>query len=569
MSVPAILDASGAPVPPREIARIRVEAMRGGVLNDYEAPYRASSIWSQETATWRPPSRSGDFSGLVRRDLTIARIQDTIRNDPHASTALDKLVDMIVGSGLNLSAKPDGAALGVNDPTIVHDLKRKMQSEWRLFTTDPRKLVDVQRRLSFGGISRLLARTWLGQGEASYCLTLNEVPGARYETALVTISPDRICNPNGERDTMTRRGGVEMNEHGAPIGYWVRDAHLGDYWAPSEQVHWTYVPKETSWGRPIFVHGFEPLEDGDTRGTSPLIPIIIKLRMLGKFADNELASATINALMAATIESDLPVDDVGQRLTPTHNITGGPVSGGGLEASAAFQLDWYERHPARVGGVRIPVLLPGSSMKMNSSPRQTTAFPAFEAAFLQTVAAKLGLSYEQLKGDWTKTNYSSARAALNETWRTIRRMSTVFVEQLIHPLHLAWADEAFDKGYLKEPAGAPGFWEMPGAYLNARWNGPGRGYVDPVKEAEAPALRIEGMISTLEDENAEQGVDLEDRLDQIQYEEAALKDRGLTRLSLVAVEQGTRGPKPDSLEATGPAGVEGDETGNAAGQGGG
>jgi capsid protein len=147
-------------------------------------------------------------------------------------------------------------------------------------------------------------------------------------------------------------------------------------------------------------------------------------------------------------------------------------------------------------------------------------------------------------------------------------MKTVFGEQIVEPMHLAWADEAFDKGYLEEPKGAPGFWEIPGAYLSARWNGPGRGYVDPVKEAEAPALRIEGMISTLEDENAEQGVDLEDRLDQIAYEEEALKERGLTRLSLVAVEQGSRGPKPDSPEAAGPAGVGGDETGNAASQGG-
>jgi hypothetical protein len=113
-------------------------------------------------------------------------------------------------------------------------------------------------------------------------------------------------------------------------------------------------------------------------------------------------------------------------------------------------MDWYERNPARIGGARIPVMLPGSKLTMNASPRQTTAFPAFEAAFLQTVAAKLGLSYEQLKGDWTKTNYSSARAALNETWRTITRMRMVFGEQIVEPMHLAWADEAFDKGYLEE-----------------------------------------------------------------------------------------------------------------------
>jgi hypothetical protein len=60
-------------------------------------------------------------------------------------------------------------------------------------------------------------------------------------------------------------------------------------------------------------------------------------------------------------------------------------------------MDWYERNPAR-----IPVMLPGWKLTMNASPRQTAAFPAFEAALLQMVAAKLGLSYERLKGDWIK-----------------------------------------------------------------------------------------------------------------------------------------------------------------------
>jgi lambda family phage portal protein len=555
VSAPQILNASGDPIPNVEIDRIRLSAMINGPVSDYEAPYHASSIWSQDTASWRPPLRSGDFGNLVRRDLTIARLQDIIRNDAHASTGLDKLVDMIVGPGLNFSAKPDADALRLEDRNMVRGLKKDMQTEWRLFANDPRKICDIQRRLTGNGLLRLLARTWLAMGEAAYVVTLNDVRGARYETSILTVDPDRICNPYGERDTLTRRGGVEMDKNGAPIGYWVRDAHVGDYWAPSEQVSWTYVPRETEWGRPVFVHGFEPLRDGDTRGTSPLIPIVTRLRMLGKFADNELASATINALMAATIETDMPLDEVAQRMQPQEALNAG------FKNYIADTYDWYQKHPAKVGGVRVPVLRPGSSLKLNNSPRQTTAFPAFESAFLQTVASKLGLAYEQLKGDWTKTNYSSARAALNEVWRTIKRMSSVFVDQIVTPLQLVWADEAFDKRYLKEPEGCPLFWDMPGAYLNSRWIGPGKGYVDPVKEAEAPGVRIENMISTLEDENAEQGVDLEERLDQIQYEEESLKERGLTRLSLVAAVQQTRGPKPDSEEAVGPAGPGGDATG--------
>jgi lambda family phage portal protein len=562
MAAAQILDASGDPVLPAEIERIRAQAMMDGFgRTDYEAPYHASSLLSQDTAAWRPALRSGDFAGLIRRDLTIARIHDIVSNDPHASTALDKLVDLLVGPGLRLSAKPDGVALGIKDREKLRNFARQMQSEWRLFADDPRKLCDKQRKLTMNGLLRLMARTWLTLGEAAAVLTLNDAPGARYETCVLTVDPDRICNPYSDRDTLTLRAGVEMDADGAPIAYHVRDAHLGDYWAPFQQVRWTRVERSTSWGRPVFVHGYEPLRDGDTRGTSPFITLITLMRMLGKFRDNELATATLNALFSAFVESNLGIDEVAQRLSP---VTDARTQMG----YAAWLMEYFEKYPARVGGVRIPVMPPGSKVTLNSTPRPATSFAAIETAFLQTFGARLNIPYEELKGDWSKTNYSSFKGALNGCLRGMRRMMATFTEQIVAPIQLAWADEAFDKGYLRPPSGAD-FWEMPGAYLRSKWIGPGRGYVDELKEIEAAGLRMEGLVSTLEIECALQGHDYEDILDQIALEVQDLKDRKLTRLSLVAAVQSARGPKPDSQDAEGPAGPDGDATGKGASQSGG
>jgi lambda family phage portal protein len=192
----------------------------------------------------------------------------------------------------------------------------------------------------------------------------------------------------------------------------------------------------------------------------------------------------------------------------------------------------FANNPAKLNGVRIPVMPPGSKITINGSPRQTTAFPAFQAAFLQKIAARLGISYEQLTMDWTKTNYSSARAALSEVWRHIQRLRATFTEQTVTPIFYAFLEEAFDRGYIKAPAGAPDFWDMPGAYLRAIWIGPGRGYIDPVKEAQASAIRMDSLTSTLEIECAEQGLDYEDVLDQREREEQDLKTRNLVRPSL-------------------------------------
>ena len=119
-------------------------------------------------------------------------------------------------------------------------------------------------------------------------------------------------------------------------------------------------------------------------------------------------------------------------------------------------------------------------------------------------------------------------------------MLSVFIEQVVCPVHYAVMEEAFDRGYIAQPKGAPDFYDLPGAYLAARWIGPGRGYVDPTKEAEAASMRMDSLTSTLEAECAEQGRDFEEVLDQIAVENELLAERGLSRKS-VAASKGAAG----------------------------
>ena len=479
---------------------------------------------------------------------------------------VDRLVDLVVGPGLYLSAKPDGAALGIEDPKVLRAFARDIQREWRLFAEDPRRLCDAQRRLSMNGLFRLMARTWITAAETTAVMMWRAAPGQRYSTCVLPIDPDRLSNPNGMYETPTLRGGVEMDVFGAPVAYHVRNAHVGDWWASEQAWTWSRIPRATQWGRPVFIHGFEPDRESETRPISPFVSLIQQLRMLGKHSETELVTATVNALYTAFVESELPVSDVAMRMSPQAVMHAD-------KQTMTFEqvLDHFEQHPARLGGQRIPVMPPGTKIAMNNTPRQTAAFDPFQTVFLRKIASKLGLSHEQLTQNWSQTNYSSARAALNESWRAIRRMSAIFVEQVVTPIYYAFLEETFDKGYLTIPKsakpvglshnGGPSladdleiFLTMPGAFTRAKWIGPGRGYVDPVKEAEGSVLRMEGLISTLEDECAEQGKDVDDVLQQIANENEDLKELGLTRASLVAAVQSAKGPKPDSEEAEGPAG---------------
>lgn len=490
--------------------------------DNFPAVYKGASLDYQETYAWRPPLTSAESATLYDRIWANSRADDLARNNPHAAAGIMRLVDMLVGAGIRLAPRPDATALGIDTSSkegrdILKALARKLKSEWGLFANDPRRFADAQRRYNLNALLRLMARTKVRRGEATAFLTWKPHASGRYATCLRVIDPDRLCNPLGQADTLWLRGGISYDGDGVPIGYNVRNGHPSDWFRFAQILNWTYIPRATVWGRPIFIHAMEPDREDQSRSITPFASLMTGLRMIGKFAETELATATVNALFAAFVHSNLPVQEATQSFTPA------------ASTFADKRHEYWKQHPARLNGVRIPVMPIGDEIKLNTTPRATTSFASFETAFLRAVASALGLSYEQLAMDWTKTNYSSARAALNEVWRHIETLFSDFSDQVLMPIYYAVVEEAFDRGYITPPPGAPDFWEMPAAYLGARWIGPSRGYVDPVKEAQAAGIRMDQLTSTLEQECALIGEDWLDVLDQAASEKDELAARGLER----------------------------------------
>lgn len=493
--------------------------------------YRSSSVTSQELAAYLPAMASGDSSTLYNARLTLDRAHDLARNDPVAVAGVQRLVDMLIGKGLLLSARPDARALGIDRKT-ARTIGRKIESEWRLFWNDPLKRADYRRRVTGSGIFRQAARTMTVAGEATAVLRWRKKGTARYRTCVQTVDPDRLRNPMGAPDSIRLRGGVEFDDDGVAAAYHLTEAHPADWFAGTLMTTWVRIPREETWGRPIFIHAYEPEREDQTRAISPFAALVSRLRMITRHADNEIAAAAVNALFAAFVTSSLSAPDVGAAMSPAATT----------ESRDQARNKFYANSRPTLNGVRIPVLPIGDEIKINSSPRQTTAYPAFQAAFLQSIAAALGISYEQLSMDWSKTNYSSARAALNEVWRAIQRLLSVFIDQYVTPIYFAFLEEAIDRGYVVIPGGLDAFHAMPAAWLSARWIGPGRGYVDPETEADAAGKRMGLLISSLADEAAEQGEDIEENLDQIEAEEEMLAERGLTRQTVTGAMPGQQQP---------------------------
>ena len=93
---------------------------------------------------------------------------------------------------------------------------------------------------------------------------------------------------------------------------------------------------------------------------------------------------------------------------------------------------------------------------------------------------------------------------------------------------MAWLEEMVDRRIIRLPSQAPDFHSHWVAFSRAKWIGSGRGFVDPVKEVQAAAMKVALGLSTLEDEAAElTGSDFAENVDQINREISMLPDGAL------------------------------------------
>ena len=476
------------------------------------------------------------------RDAMAARIHDLARNDGWASAAVQRQVDSVIGAGWRRSAKPNHHALGI-EPEAAAELGRQIETQWKLYCEDFESC-DAGQRMTMGGILALAFRQRLQDGE-SLSLSLWLDRKQAWSTAIQMISPDRLSNPNIYFDAVTRRDGVDLGRWNEPLGYHIRKAHPGDYGVLGAFPWiWDRLPRKYRNGRWCVVHSFDQTDAGQVRGASPLAPILKKLRMLGRYDHAELQAATLNALLAAFIKSDNDHDEIADAIGGgTPRKVGGKVEPDldALTATEERRLGFYERNGVSLPGAKLNFLYTGDSVELTKSQHPNTAFENYYRTGLRYVAAAANVSYEQLSGDYSQVNYASQRAAMLEIWRGFTARKVNFGAGFLDPHYSNWLEEALETGRVAYPKGAPRYREARAAYCAGRWLGPPRGWVDPVKEADAAIARIGAGLSTLEMECSEQGNDWREVILQRAVERQFMLDNGLDPDTLIRPKL----PQPD------------------------
>lgn len=498
-AVPQLVDTSGRPL-------------------RMDTAHKGASHTTEELASWQPPHQSADADLLDEWGTLVSRTRDMIRNHGLTSGAVQTHLDNVVGPELRLVAKPDYRALG-QDKEWAREWTRNVESKFRQWSDDIDRYCDAGRRLSLTGMITQGYRSFMNTGEILGSAEWLPDRATRYATAIQMIEPDLLSNPNHQQNTEFLRNGIRLDRYGAATGFHIASGWSNDPYTFQNPVRWRNVDRETSWGRMQIIHIYDQERPGQTRGKGGLVPVLAKMKMLERFEQATLQAAILNAMYAATIESGLDWNSVGPAI--------GAETDDDILSYMQQRNDWHKGSHVRYNGVKIPHLYPGEKLTLNTPQHPKAEFAQFEEASLRHLAGGMNMSYEQFSRDYSKSNYSSARAAMLESWRFFKTRRHHIAGRFACHVYTLWLEEAIDKGDVEIPPGAPSFYEAKTSWVRCNWIGPGRGHIDPLKEANATKVELQMNLTTMEKEAAERGEDWEELLDQAAEEKARMEDLGL------------------------------------------
>ncbi|MFW5881292.1 MAG: phage portal protein, partial [Roseicyclus sp.] len=229
------------------------------------------------------------------------------------------------------------------------------------------------------------------------------------------------------------------------------------------------------------IHVLDRAFPGQVRGLSWLAPVALKLR------DRDEASDAL--LMQLKVAAAL-----------TGFVTDPDGTGGGF--------------PGQRSGEKLDLTLAPGALRVLPSGAGiefTPVTPALAQAvdFLRSmdreIAAGAGLTYEQLTGDLSEANYSSARVGLLEFRRRAEMLQRSLIEaQLLRPLWARWISTQALAGSI------PADPESLAAYGAVRFVAPGWAWVDPLKEAQGEIAAIGAGLKSRAEVVAARGRDLDE-----------------------------------------------------------
>lgn len=448
------------------LARVRARAL---ALRHYDAATIGGrgSYW---------PRKYSDVNVAAASALAPLRAlgRDLVRNNAWAHNGVRIITRNTIGTGI--TPKPAEGWAG------------NLRDVWRRWaeTTE----CDVDRRLTLAGLLKLADRCMVESGEVLIRRRWRRPEdGLSIPLQLQILEPDYI---DTNRDGFTGPSGgpviqgVEFDQIGRRVAYYLYPTHPGSSLAVASSRRY---PAED------FTHIFETERPGQVRAASWLASVIVSLRDFDEYEDAVLVAQKVAATFAAFRTDDgTGAAQLGPQTTEA-SVNGGTVQAESMEPGTIIDL------------------APGQDVKFSTPP--TVQNLDFSSRTLRRIGAGLGVTYEDLTGDFSQVNFSSARMARLAHWANVYDWQWNTIVPQACDVIWSWAMEAAAvAGILTDPPGAT-------------WTAQPMPMTDPDREARANVIRIRSGQASLPEVLREQGIDPEEHFEEIAGTNATLDKLGI------------------------------------------
>ena len=336
--------------------------------------YEAAS-GGRRTEGWT--RRSSDANVALQNSIVQLRehSRELLRNNAWARRAVSVVASNTVGWGISARAAGTGA-----------DKASKIWDSWASSVR-----CDYDGRLNFAGLQCLVMQTVATSGEVLIRRhTADSSEDLPVPVRLQVIEPDYLDhNKNGALAAGGEiRQGIEFDSRGRRVAYWLYGSHPGGLGLMAGGgVSERHDAKD-------IIHVYQVERPGQVRGVPWLSPAILRLKDFDDFEDAQLSQQRIAACFGAFVQ----------------DLEGTSPAPLGAESTTDPLIE--ELQPGQVQYLR-----PGQSVTFAQPPGAIDA--AFTERQLRAVATCIGITYEDLTGDYSKVNFSSARMARIAHWRNV------------------------------------------------------------------------------------------------------------------------------------------------------
>lgn len=419
--------------------------------------YRAARI-SRESLGPRATGGSGDRHLRTDRHELANQADQLYRDNGIYKGIVDRFVDAVYGTtGFTL------------DPNYgSKKLNAKVAARWKLFCLKP----EARGLFSWREMERLVLLAVVNHGDHGGIHTnkkkfqLTEAEELGGPVALTRVSG--LGAKKGER----WEGGVLLDEVGAPKAYRIhgRNRH-GIVTAGKGQR----IEKE------LFTHLAHRDRSSQTRGVPVLTSVFSMAHRINDVCDSEAIGWQILSKLALMVTREGG---------PEQAYTESKEDADGVSAPP----DWADR-VSEVEEATIFHGKPGEAITSIDRNLPGKDFPESVRMFLRLIGLPLGMPLEVILLDYSKTNYSSARAALEQAYRTYICWQTFLMDGWHSPLYRQWLRWEIEDGSLprSKQLVADSLGEVEPLH---KWEAPKFPWIDQLKEAQAWGERLDRGLAT-------------------------------------------------------------------------